>query len=52
MRTCAGMTLTSAAARNVQAYRDAAVVLIGQLKEIYIDADLNPIDTTQWYPRC
>jgi peptide/nickel transport system substrate-binding protein len=38
------------AARNVQAYRDAAVVLIGQLKEIYIDADLNTIDTTQWYP--
>src|SRR6202045_1000575 len=38
------------ATRNVQAYRDAAVVLIGQLKEIYIDADLNPIDTTQWYP--
>jgi peptide/nickel transport system substrate-binding protein len=36
--------------RNVQAYRDAAVVLLGQLKEIYIDADLNPIDTTQWYP--
>jgi peptide/nickel transport system substrate-binding protein len=35
--------------RNVQAYRDAAV-LISQLKEIYIDADLNPIDTTQWYP--
>jgi peptide/nickel transport system substrate-binding protein len=38
------------AARNVQAYRDAAVVLIGQLKEIYIDAELNSIDTTQWYP--
>jgi peptide/nickel transport system substrate-binding protein len=38
------------ATRNVQGYRDAAVVLIGQLKEIYIDADLNPIDTTQWYP--
>jgi peptide/nickel transport system substrate-binding protein len=36
--------------RNVQAYRDAAVVLLGQLKEIYIDAQLNPIDTTQWYP--
>ncbi len=36
--------------RNVQPYRDAAVVLISQLKEIYIDADLNPIDTTQWYP--
>ena len=36
--------------RNVQPYRDAAVILISQLKEIYIDADLNPIDTTQWYP--
>ena len=31
-------------------YRDPAVVLIDQLKKIYIDADLNPIDTTQWYP--
>ena len=38
------------ATRNVQGYRDAAVVLIGQLKEIYIDAELNTIDTTQWYP--
>jgi peptide/nickel transport system substrate-binding protein len=38
------------ATRNVQAYRDAAVVLISQLKEVYIDATLNPIDTTQWYP--
>jgi peptide/nickel transport system substrate-binding protein len=37
--------------RNVQGYRDAAVVLIGQLKEIYIDGELDPIDTTQWYPR-
>ena len=36
--------------RNVQPYRDAAVILIGQLKEIYVNADLNPIDTTQWYP--
>jgi peptide/nickel transport system substrate-binding protein len=36
--------------RNVQAYRDAAVVLLDQLKQIYIDATLNPIDTTQWYP--
>jgi peptide/nickel transport system substrate-binding protein len=26
------------------------VILIGQLKDIYSDADLNPIDTTQWYP--
>jgi peptide/nickel transport system substrate-binding protein len=36
--------------RNVAPYRDPAVVLIDQLKKIYIDADLNPIDTTQWYP--
>jgi peptide/nickel transport system substrate-binding protein len=36
--------------RNAAAYRDAAVLLIDQLKEIYIDAILNAIDTTQWYP--
>jgi peptide/nickel transport system substrate-binding protein len=38
------------ATRNLAPYRDPAVVLIDQLKHIYIDADLNPIDTTQWYP--
>jgi peptide/nickel transport system substrate-binding protein len=36
--------------RNISAYRDVAVILISQLKDIYIDAELNPIDTTQWYP--
>jgi hypothetical protein len=36
--------------RNVVPYRDPAVILIDQLKEIYIDGDLNPLDTTQWYP--
>src|SRR5262249_62289241 len=36
--------------RNAPAYRDAAVLLIDQLKEIYIDGTLNAIDTTQWYP--
>jgi peptide/nickel transport system substrate-binding protein len=36
--------------RNVAAYRDPAVILIGQLKDIYIDGTLNAIDTTQWYP--
>jgi len=36
--------------RNTAPYRDPAVILISQLKEIYIDAELNPIDTTQWYP--
>jgi peptide/nickel transport system substrate-binding protein len=37
--------------RNVLAYRDPAVLMIDQLKEIYIDATLDLIDTTQWYPR-
>jgi peptide/nickel transport system substrate-binding protein len=36
--------------RNTGAYRDPAVLLIDQLKEIYIDATLNAIDTAQWYP--
>ena len=36
--------------RNVAAYRDPAVILIDQLKEIYIDGTLKAIDTTQWYP--
>ena len=36
--------------RNVAAYRDPAIILIDQLKEIYIDGTLNAIDTTQWYP--
>src|ERR1700751_3479333 len=37
--------------RNIPPYRDAAVILIDQLKEIYIDGQLEPIDTAQWLPR-
>jgi peptide/nickel transport system substrate-binding protein len=37
--------------RNIPPYRDPAVILIDQLKQIYIDGELEPIDTTQWYPR-
>jgi peptide/nickel transport system substrate-binding protein len=37
--------------RNIPAYRDPAAVLIGQLREINIDAELEPVDTTSWYPR-
>ena len=37
--------------RDIPPYRDPAVILIGQLKDVYIDADLETIDTTQWYPR-
>jgi peptide/nickel transport system substrate-binding protein len=36
--------------RNLAPYRDPAVILISQLKEIYIDGNLNPLDTSQWYP--
>jgi peptide/nickel transport system substrate-binding protein len=36
--------------RNVGAYRDPSILLIDQMKEIYIDGTLNAIDTTQWYP--
>jgi peptide/nickel transport system substrate-binding protein len=37
--------------RNIAPYRDPSVILISQLKEIYIDGVLDPLDTTQWYPR-
>src|SRR5437764_1137977 len=37
--------------RDIPPYRDPAVILIDQLKQVYIDAELEPIDTTQWYPR-
>src|SRR6185312_6942262 len=37
--------------RNVPPYRDPAVILIDQLKEIYIVAELEPVDTVQWYPK-
>jgi peptide/nickel transport system substrate-binding protein len=36
--------------RDIPPYRDPAVLFIDQLKEIYIDGELQPIDTTQWYP--
>ena len=37
--------------RNVAPYRDPAVILIDQLKDIYMDGELDPVDTTQWYPK-
>ena len=39
------------ATRNIPPYRDPAVILIDQLKQIYIDAELDAVDTTQWYPK-
>jgi peptide/nickel transport system substrate-binding protein len=37
--------------RNIAPYRDPAVILLDQLKKIYIDAELELLDTTQWYPK-
>jgi peptide/nickel transport system substrate-binding protein len=42
------LTLSS---RNIPAYRDPAVILIDQLKEIYIDAVLEPVETVNWFPK-
>ena len=43
-----GVTVST---RNVPPYRDPAVILIDQLKEVYIDGELEPIDTVQWLPK-
>ncbi|MGZ5907987.1 MAG: ABC transporter substrate-binding protein [Reyranella sp.] len=37
--------------RGISLYKDPAVILAGQLKEIWIDADVDIIDTAQWFPR-
>lgn len=37
--------------RNLPTYRDASVILISQLKEIYIDAELQIVETAQWVPK-
>ena len=42
------LTLSS---RNIPAYRDPAVILIDQLKEIYVDAVLEPVETANWFPK-
>src|SRR5713101_6706776 len=42
---------TKVSTRNVQPYRDAAIILIDQLKEIYINGELEVVDTVQWYPK-
>jgi peptide/nickel transport system substrate-binding protein len=42
------VTLSS---RNIPAYRNPAVILIDQLREIYIDAVLEPVETANWFPK-
>jgi peptide/nickel transport system substrate-binding protein len=39
------------AVRNIAPARDPAVILIDHLKEIYIDGELDAVDTTNWYPK-
>jgi peptide/nickel transport system substrate-binding protein len=37
--------------RNLAVYRDPAVILIDQLKDIYIDADLDVVETGAWFAK-
>jgi peptide/nickel transport system substrate-binding protein len=37
--------------RNIAIFRDPAVILIDQLKEIYVDGELDPIETANWFPK-
>ena len=37
--------------RDLPFFRDPAVILIDQLKEVYIDGELEMIDTTNWLPK-
>lgn len=39
------------AARNVPAHREPTVILIDQLKQIFIDGDIDPIETAVWPSR-
>ena len=37
--------------RNIPVYRDAAVILIDHLRDIYIDGELEPMDTGIWFAK-
>ena len=39
------------AARNIPTYRDPAVILVDQLKDVWIDAELDTIETSAWFPK-
>ncbi|MBV8492439.1 MAG: ABC transporter substrate-binding protein, partial [Alphaproteobacteria bacterium] len=38
-------------ASDIRFYKDPAVLLIDQLKEIYVDGELDAIDSTRYYPK-
>jgi len=37
--------------RNIPVYRDPAVILIDQLKEIYVDGELDVVETSNWFAK-
>ncbi len=37
--------------RNIAVYRDPAVILIDHMKEIYIDAELDTVETSNWHAK-
>jgi peptide/nickel transport system substrate-binding protein len=37
--------------RNTPPFRDPAVILIDQLKQIYIDGELEVVETANWFPK-
>jgi len=37
--------------RNIAIYRDPAVILIDQLKQIFIEGELEVVDTSQWHAK-
>jgi peptide/nickel transport system substrate-binding protein len=39
------------ATRNIPIYRDPSVILIDQLKNIHIEGELDPIDTSVWFAK-
>jgi peptide/nickel transport system substrate-binding protein len=39
------------ATRNIPQFRDPAVILIDQMKQIYIDGELDIVETANWYPK-
>jgi len=39
------------ATHNIPVYRDPAVILIDQLKEIYIDGELDAVETANWFSK-
>ena len=37
--------------RNIPPYRDPAVILNDQLKEVFIDGELEIVETASWFPK-